>query len=42
MEKECNAHSCSRAYQKLSGRVELFLLKEKNPANVQKMQYFIF
>lgn len=42
MEKECNAHSYCRAYQKLSGHIEVFLSKEKNPANIQDMQYFIF
>lgn len=42
MEKECNAHSCCRVYQKLSGPIELLLLKEKNPANIQNMQYLSF
>lgn len=42
MEKECNAHSCCRVYQKLSGPVELLLLKEKNPANIKNMQYLSF
>lgn len=42
MEKECNAHYYERAYQKFSGHIELFLLKEKNPADIQSMQYFIF
>lgn len=42
MEKECNAHSCCRAYQKLSGHIELFVVEEKNPASIQNTQYFIF
>lgn len=24
------------------GHIEVFLLKEKNPANIQNMQYFLF
>lgn len=42
MEKECNAHYYERAYQKFSGHIELFLLKEKNPADIQSMQCSIF
>lgn len=42
MEKECNAHSGFRAYQKLSGHVELFLLEEKNPASIQNYNILSF
>lgn len=41
MEKECNAHYYERAYQKFSGHIELFLLKKKNPADIEYAIFYI-